>query len=57
MLANSNIRGIMLLLRAVLNIPVGNANPRGPLCVRCMLFSLSVPYELLFLLCFIASWT
>ena len=35
---------------------VRNACPRGPMCVRCLMFSLSVPCELLFLLCFIASW-
>ena len=27
------------------------------MCFRCLMFSLSVPCELLFLLCFIASWT
>ena len=26
------------------------------MCVRCLIFSLSGPCELLFLLCFIASW-
>ena len=34
-----------------------NASPIGPMCFRCLIFSLSVPSELLFLLCFIASWT
>ena len=33
------------------------ASPRGPMCFRCLIFSLSGPYELLLLLCFIASWT
>ena len=47
----------MLLLRAVLNILVRNASPRGPMCLRCLMFSLSGPCELLFLPCFIASWT
>ena len=32
MLANFHVRGIMFLLRAVLNIPMRNASPRG-LCV------------------------
>ena len=32
-----------------------NASPRGPMCFRCLIFSLSGPCELLFLLCFIAS--
>ena len=57
MLANFHVRGIMLLLRAVLNILVRNASPRGPMCFRCLIFNLSGPCELLFLLCFIASWT
>ena len=47
----------MFLFRAVLNILVRNASPRGPMCFRCPLFSLSVPCELLFLLSFIASLT
>ena len=40
----------MLLLRAVLNILVRNASPRGPMCFRCLIFNLSGPCELLFLL-------
>ena len=55
--ANFHMGGIKLLLRAVLNILVRNAGPRGPMCFRCLLFSLSGPCELLFLLCLIASWT
>ena len=47
----------MLLIRAVLNILVRNASPRGPMCLRCLIFSVSRPCELLFLLCFIACWT
>ena len=47
----------MFLLRSVLNILVRTASPRGPMCFRCLIFNLSGPYELLFLLCFIASWT
>ena len=47
----------MFLLRAVLNILVRNASPRGPMCFRCLIFNLSGPCELSFLLCFIASWT
>ena len=30
---------------------------RTPMCFRCLIFSLSGPCELLFLLCFIVSWT
>ena len=40
----------MFLLRAVLNILVKNASPRGPMCFRCLIFSLVGPCELLFLL-------
>ena len=47
----------MFLLRAVLNILVRNASPGGPMCFRCLIFSLSGPCELLYLLCFIASLT
>ena len=48
---------LCFLLRAVLNILVRNASPRRPMCFRCLIFNLSGPCELLFLLCFIASWT
>ena len=47
----------MFLLRAVLNMLVRNASTRGPMCFRCLIFNLSGPCELLFLLSFIASWT
>ena len=57
MLANFHMCGIMLVLRVVFNILVRNARPRGPVCFRCLMFSLSGPCELLFLVCFIASWT
>ena len=57
MLANFHVCCIMLLLRAVLNILVKNTSPRGPMCFRCMIFSLSEPCELVFLLYVIASWT
>ena len=40
-----------------LSIFVRNASPRGPMYFRCLIFCLSGPCELLFLLCFIASWT
>ena len=56
MLANFHMCGIMLVLRAVFNMLLRNASPRGPMCFRCLIFSLSGPCELLFLLCFIASW-
>ena len=50
MLANFYMCGIMLVLRAVFNMLVRNASPRGPMCFRCLMFNLSGP-------CFIASWT
>ena len=31
--------------------------PISPMCLRCLMFTLSGPVELLFLLCFIAHWT
>ena len=53
--ANFHMCGIRLVLRAVFNILVRIASPRGPMCFRCLMFRLSGPCELLFLLCFIAS--
>ena len=38
-----------------MHILVRNASPRGPMCFKCLIFSLSGPCELLFLHCFIAS--
>ena len=38
----------MFLLRAVLNILVRNESPRGHMCFRCLIFSLSRPCALLF---------
>ena len=52
MLANFNMCGIMLLLRAAGIMLMRNAKPRGPMCFRCLMFSLSGPCELLFLLFF-----
>ena len=43
MFANFYMCGIMLVLRAVFNMLVRNASPRGPMCFRCLMF--------------IASWT
>ena len=57
MLANFHMCGFMLLLRAVFNMLVRNACPRGPMCFRCLMFNLSGPYELIYLPCFIASRT
>ena len=52
MLANLHMCGIMLVLRAVFNMLVRNASPKGPMCFRCLMFSLPGPCELLFLLFF-----
>ena len=57
MLVTFHMCGIMLVLSTVLNIIMRNASPRGPMCFRHLMFTLSGPCELLFLLCFIASWT
>ena len=57
MLSNFHMCGIMLVLRIVFNMLVRNTSPRGPMCFRCLMFNLSGPCELLFLPCFIASWT
>ena len=57
MLASFHMGGILLVLKVVYNMLVRNASPRGPMCLRCLMFNLSGPSELLFLPCFIASWT
>ena len=57
MLVNFYMCGIMVVLRAVFNMLVSNASSREPMCFWCMMFNLSGPCEVLFLLCFIASWT
>ena len=57
MFANFHMYCIMLVLRAVFNMHVRNASLRGPMCFRCLMFNLSGPCELIFFLCFIASWT
>ena len=41
MLANFHRCGIMLVLRAAFNMLVRNASPRGPMCFRYLMFSLS----------------
>ena len=57
MSTNFHMCGIMLVLRGVFNMLVRNASPRGPMCFRCLIFSLSGACELLFLFCFIVSRT
>ena len=41
MLANFHMCGIMLVLTAVFNMLVRNASPRGRMCCRCLMYSLS----------------
>ena len=41
LLANFHMCGIMLVLRAVFNMLVRYASPRGPMCFRCLIFNLS----------------
>ena len=47
----------MLLFSDVLYMLVRYASPSGPMCLRCLMLTLSGPVELLVLLCFIAAWT
>ena len=47
----------MLLFSDVLYRLVRYASPSDPICLSCMMLTLSGPVELLFLLCFIAAWT
>ena len=51
MLANFHVCGIMLMLRAVSNMLVRHASGRGPICFRCLIFSLSGSCDLCFM-CF-----
>ena len=51
MLANFHMCGIMLVLRAVFNILVRNASPRGPMCFRCLMYSLCDVIYLYFICC------
>ena len=51
------ISSATVIVRAGGAIWLRNASPRGPMWFRCLMFNLSGVCELLFLLCFIASWT
>ena len=46
-----------MLFSDMLYMFVRYASPSGPMCLRCLMLTLSGPVELLFLLCFIATWT
>ena len=47
----------MLLFSDMLYMLVRYASPSGHMCLRCLMLTLSGHVELLFLLCFIATWT
>ena len=47
----------MLLFSDMLYLLMRYASPSGPMCLRCLMLTLSGPVELLFLFCFIATWT
>ena len=47
----------MLLFSDMLYMLVRYAIPSCPMCLRCLMLTLSGPAKLLFLLCFIAAWT
>ena len=44
------------MLFNVLYVLVRFACPSDPMCLRCLMLTLSGPVKLLFLLCFIAAW-
>ena len=48
---------MMLLFSDMLHMLVRYASPSGRMCLRCPMLTLSGHVELLFLLCFIATWT
>ena len=54
MLVIFHMYGIMLVLRAVFNMLLRNASPRGPMCFRCLMFSLSGPCD--FFIVFFFIW-
>ena len=47
----------MLLFSDVLYMLVRYASQSGPMCLRCLMLTLSGPVELLFLHCVISAWT
>ena len=47
----------MLLFCDVVYMLVKYASPSGPMCLRCLMLTLSCPVELLILHCFIAAWS
>ena len=55
--ASFHVCGMMLSFSDRLYMLVIYASPSGHMCLRCLMLTLSAPVELLFLLCFIATWT
>ena len=51
------VSNVHMCVKSRFNMLMINASPRGPMCFRCLMFSLSGPCEWYFLLCCIASWT
>ena len=49
MFATFHVYGMMLLFGDVLYMLVRYASPSGPMCLRCLMLTLSGPLELLFL--------
>ena len=48
----------MLLLSDILYMLVRYGSPSGPMCLRCLMLTLSGPVDFFFfLLCFISTWT
>ena len=47
----------MLLFSDVLYLLMRYASPSGPMCLRCLMLTLSGLVELLFFICFITAWT
>ena len=50
MLASFHMCGMVLVLRARLNVLVRYVRPSGPMCLRCLMLMPSGPVEVLFLL-------
>ena len=53
MLANFHMCGI----KSSFQHACEESKSKGPMCFRCLMFNLSGPCELIFSICFIASWT
>ena len=53
--ASFQVCGIVFVLSAMLKMFVRNVSAKVPKCLRCLMFMLSGPVELLFLECLMAS--